>query len=1007
MNIYTLFPLIATVAYIPLLITTISSRPWQRRHRLFVLFLISAMMWSLTDVFLRSNVFPEHSLLLLKLLLVMITWMGVQFHCFTTSFFAPGEGRWLPFAYASLAVVIALVALGYVGDAVVPANGDRLYLDYGRGVIFIAIPLLTFVARNLYLFGKRLKTLDNPVLYNQVLSLMLGISVLSLFILGAVLPWGREFPVSHFGNLINALILSYAVIRHELVDIRVVLRRGLEWVSLGIIGIGSYVMLLISLHIVFHFELSLTATFIATLLAIVVALFVYKLRDYLFITVSKAFLGRSYDYRQKLTGFANKKIHHVFSLREQGSELLELVTKAVGSKWASLLFVEIGSQHFTTQFVEPQGPDNPLSGLRLTGTNPIVEYLEREQKLLTRENLTILAEFRSLWESEKGEITAKEIDLFVPLVSRDRLIGILVLGKKESGKYSLEDLNLLEEITSRVAVSIEKEYLREQLHEREEELSIINRSSAIMTSSLDIQGIYGSFIEELKKVVDVGWAAIVLIEPNDLYFVALSSEIGSAWQVGERVPIRGSATEWVAKHRKALVEPDLAQECRFTTGSYHLQQGVRSIVYLPLLAKGRVIGSLIVASCRPNAYNPRQVALLEQLASQIAMPVENSQLYAEAEERARTDEVTGLLNRRALGELIASEVNRHSRYGGIFSLIILDLDSFKVFNDKYGHLAGDRVLQQIGSIMKKAIRSADQAFRYGGDEFAVLLPHTGGEAALEVAERLRHRVASAVGTGDVPITVSLGLATWPIDAVVADGIIAAADDALYHAKRSGGNQTQRALVALSSPAEGRGDGTRAESDGALSTIYSLAATVDSREHHSRNHSKRVSEYAVALAEALNLKPKVISRLETCALLHDVGKIGVSDEILNKWDKLTEEEWIAVKTHPEIGAAIVSHALQLTPCIEAVLYHHERYDGSGYPEGLKGENIPLPARILGVADAFVAMTSPRPYSRALSNEEAAEEIKRGAGKQFDPELVEVFLGIIQERVGATKGEEVSR
>lgn len=1006
MNIYTLFPLIATIAYIPLLITTISSRPWQRRHRLFLLFLIPAMMWSLTDIFLRSSLLPEYKLLIFKILLIMLTWMVVQLHCFTSSFFAPGEGRWLPFAFASLAVITALVALGYIGESVMPANGAALHLDYGKGIIFMAFPFLVLSSRNLYLFGKRLKTLDNPVLYNQVLSLVLGISVLTLFLLTVFLPWGKEFPVSHLGNLTNALILNYAVIRHQLVDFRVVLRRGLEYVSLGLIGISSYVMLLVWLHVVFNFELSLTATFISTLVAILVALFVYKLRGYLFITMSKVLLGQTYDYRQKLTRFANRKIHHVFSLREQGSELLQLVTKAVGSKWASLLFVEIGSQHFVTQFVEPQGPDNPLSDMRLTGNNPIAEYLEREQKLITKEDLTILPELRSLWEAEKEEIAAKEIELFVPLVSRDRLIGILVLGKKESGKYALEDLNLLEEITSLVAVSIEKEYLREQLHEREEELSVINRSSAIMTSSLDIQVIYGSFIEELKNVVDVSWAAIVLIEANDLFLAALSSEIGSAWQVGERISIKGSATEWVAKHRKALVEPDLAKEFRFTTGSYHLQQGVRSIVYLPLIAKGRVIGSLIVASCHPNAYNPRQVALLEQLASQIAMPVENSQLYAEAEERARTDALTGLLNRRALGELITSEINRHARYGGIFSLMILDLDSFKMFNDKYGHLAGDRILKQTGNVIKRAIRTADQAFRYGGDEFAVLSPQTSADAAHGVAERLRQRLAYTLGTDDVPITASLGLATWPIDGVVADGVIAAADDALYHAKRSGGNQVQRASAALPSMAEGQEGGARAKDDGALSTIYSLAATVDSREHYSNNHSKRVSECAVALAEALNLEPKAVSRLETCALLHDVGKIGVSDEILNKWDKLTEEEWIAVKTHPRIGAAIVSHASQLTPCIETVLYHHERYDGSGYPEGLRGEDIPLSARILSIADAFVAMTSTRPYSSALSSEEAIEEIKRSAGKQFDPELVKVFLTIIPG-LRVTKGQEVSR
>ena len=990
MNIYALFPLIATIAYIPLLATTLSSRPWHKRHTLFILFLIPAMMWSLTDVFLRGNFFPQYNLLLLKALLIILAWMAVQFHCFTSSFFAPGQGRWLPFAYTSLAAIIALVLLGYIGEGVT-ASGDKLYLDYGKGIVFMAIPLLTLAARNLYVFWKRLKILDNPVLYNQVFSLLLGVSVLTIFILAALLPWGREFPVSHFGNLINAFILSYATIRHQLVDIRIVLRRGLAWTTLGIIGTVCYWLLLTILHTVLGFELDLTATLIATVVAVLIAIFVYRLRSFLFVTVGKAFQGRSYNYRQKLSDFANK-IHNVFSLQEQGGELLPLVTKAIGCKRACLLFLEVGSEDFITQLVEPKGKDNPLSRLRLGGHNPIVEYLGREQKPLTRQNLAILPEFRSLWEQEKEEIKSNEIELFVPLISRERLIGILVLGKKQSGRYSLEDFHQLEDVTNQVAVSMEKEYLRELLREREEELSVINRSSTIITSSLDIQAIYDSFIEELKKVVDVSWAAIVLIEENDLYFLALSSEIGSAWQIGERIPIKGTATEWIATHKKAIVESDLSQESRFATAEYHLKHGVRSIAYLPLIAKGKVIGSLVVASRQPNVYSQRQVMLLEQLASQIAMPVENSRLYAKVEERARTDELTGLLNRRSLDEMINSEIGRHSRYGGVFSIIILDLDFFKAFNDNYGHLAGDKLLRQIGSIMKGAIRNADQAFRYGGDEFAILLPQTNIEAAYEVAERVRKRVASGVKTDHVPITASLGLASWPADGIGANEIIAAADTTLYHAKRNGGNQSHLAsgtLLPLDDIIVGGGNN---KDSGALSTIFALAARVDARDHYTRSHSKKVNEYAVALAEALNLEPLKISNLSTCALLHDIGKIGISDEILNKRGKLTAEEWEAIKGHPQLGATIASQARQLAPCIAGILHHHESYDGSGYPKGLKGEDIPLEARILAIADAFAAMTSDRHHSEALPNKEALEEIKRGAGTQFDPDLAEVFLSI---------------
>ncbi len=491
---------------------------------------------------------------------------------------------------------------------------------------------------------------------------------------------------------------------------------------------------------------------------------------------------------KRLSDFATK-IHNLFGLQEQSRELIAFVTKAIDCKHACLLFLDVDGEDFTVPFCEPESEDNPLFSLRLSGQNPIVEYLRREQKLLTRESLATLPEVRSLGEQDAGETELNEIELFMPLISRERLIGILVLGKKQSGRYSLEDFTLLKDVANGVAVSMEKEYLREQLSGREAELSVLNRSSVIIASSLDIPGIFDSFVEELKKIVDVNWASIVLTGDNDLYFLALSSEIGSTWKVGERIPVKGTATEWVVTHRKAIVEPDLSQESQFVTAESHLKQGVRSIAYLPLIIEDKAIGSLIVASRQPNAYSRRQLNLLQQLASQITMPVENSRLYAKAEQSARIDGLTGLLNRRSLDELMASEINRHSRYGGVFSLVILDLDSFKAFNDNYGHLAGDEVLRQTGDSIKKVIRNADRAFRYGGDELAILLPNTPIDAANQVAERIRKKIASKVIAGHIRVTVSLGLASWPANGRGATELIAAADAALYQSKRSGGNRS--------------------------------------------------------------------------------------------------------------------------------------------------------------------------------------------------------------------------
>jgi diguanylate cyclase (GGDEF)-like protein len=1001
MNAYAIAPLVATLTYIPLLFTTISTRPWRKRHLYFLLFLISAMTWSLVTVFLRSNFQPQNSMILSKVIIILFTLTAVQLHLFTSSFFPSNKGRWLPFAYLSFAGIIVLVIMGYILKGV-GSTGDRLHYQYGSWVILIAVALLVLAVRNLYVFFTTLKTADNPVLHNQTLTLIISIIVLSIFTLISLLPWGNEYPLSHFGNLIIAFTLSYAVIKHQLVDIKLVIRQSTAWVSLGLIGVLAFWVLFYVAEVIFDFQLTVAISIAGTIVGLFVAIFIYRIRASFFAFVGRAFQGSSYNYRRRLAEFTGK-IHNVFSLKEQGGELLTLIIKAVNIKRACVLFPEIGGEDFKSQFVESIERESRLTNLKLRADSPIIKYLEKEQKPLTRENLNILPSFLSLWPQEKEEIESKEIALFVPLISRDRLIAILVLGKKQAGRYTLEDYSIVEDVTSRIAVSLEKEFLSEQLKEREEELSVINSSSSILSSSLDIQEIFGPFISELKKVVDVAWASIVLTEENNLHCVALSSRDGSAYQVGDKVPLEGTGTGWVVTQKKSFVEPDISREMYFTTGQGFYQMGLRTMAYLPLIAKGRAIGSFIVASKLPSAYSQRHIKLLEQLASQIAMPLENSQLYAKAEKKARVDELTRLLNRRSLDEMIDSEIGRHSRYGGVFTLAILDLDSFKSFNDSYGHLSGDRLLRDVGHVIKSAIRNVDLAFRYGGDEFAILLPQTHIEDALQVLERVRERIARVVESGDIHVTSSIGLASWPDDGISHTDIIAAADSTLYRAKRSGGNRSYCASGTPSSSPLAEAVAARGNNvdTKCFSFISALSETYDAKHHISPDHSKKVTECAVALAKSLKLDPSQVSRLEACALLHDIGKIGINDAILTKRDGLTVAEMEEIKKHPQLGADIVSRIPQLAACAGGILHHHECFDGSGYPDGLKGEDIPLEARIIAVANTFVSVTCERPPSENLTVEQAISELKHRSGKLLDPSLVEAFISSYTVEVNTKK------
>ena len=1003
MNIYLLLPLIATLAYVPLLLMIMTCRPWHKRNMLFIFFLVPASLWSMATVFLRSDFYGDDKLIIGSVIIVLYSLMAVQFHSFTSSFFPPNTGRWLPFAYASLVINIILVATGLTPEGVVN-TGDVINPSYGNYIIIVMVPLLILVVRNLYVFGRSLKTINNPVVHNQTIALMLGISVLAFFTLVSLLPWGREYPISHFGNLLNAFVLTYAVIRHQLIDIKIVLRDGTAWVSLGIIGVVSYWLILIVFHYVFEFDISFGASFAATGTGLIVAIFIYRLRGFFFSLMSRAFHGSTYEHRKKLADFTNK-IHTVFNLQDQGAELLTLITKAIHVKQACLLFPEPGSDDFTVQVSEPEG--NSLCDLKIKANNPIIQYLERERKPLTKESLTVLPEFLGLWSQEKAEIESKEMDILLPLISRDRLIAILVLGKKTSGRYSLEEYNILIDISQRVAVTMEKEYLREQLRGREVELSVINNCSSIVASSLNIQEIFGSFIEELKNVVDVNWASIVLVEEEGLCCVALSSMEGSTYQVGEKIPMESSGTGWVVNNRRPLVEHDLSKEMKFETGRNFYEQGMLSMVYLPLIAKGDVIGSLILASRKPNAFSQQHIILLEQLAAQIAMPLENARLYAETEEKARVDELTGLLNRRSLDEMIDSEISRHSRYGGVFTLAILDLDSFKAYNDTKGHPAGDALLAEVGKIIKSMIRNSDFAFRYGGDEFAVLLPQTSIDAASQVTERVRESIAREFETGNINITASIGLASWPEDGMGHSDIIAAADLTLYRAKWSGGNKIFCASGTLSNLYFAEANTFKHGSNNRIvSIIYNLAETIDSRSPRTRNHSKKVAEYSVTLGKTLDINTLEIRKLETCALLHDIGKIGISDEILDKNMDLTDEEMEKFKTHPVLGANMVGHIPKLEKCAKGIQHHHEMYDGTGYPYGLKGEDIPLEARILAIASTFDAISTQGNDSPELNLTRALEELKMGSGTKFDPYLVKRFISIYEKESVKAGGDNTN-
>jgi diguanylate cyclase (GGDEF)-like protein len=1010
MNVHVLIPLIATIAYIPLFVILLSNRPWQRRHRLFLLFLIPAILWSLSDIFFRSSFLMPYKDYLVKIGICILIWMLIQLYYFVSSFYR-SEHIKIPLAYIFPIATIVLVLLGYIPQGIeVTVGGQHIdYLvwimnpqfpvggidvDYGPWIITIVLIFLSTVGiKDVYSLIQKYRLSPNPAERNQIVYLLVAIGILIVTLSSSITPRGGEFPVSHIGNLIIACVFTYAVVAHRLLDIRVIFRQA--FINVVLYGGGLAIVLLLfglaQRFIGFNIDFASLASTIG--LGIPAILFlVHRVREFWQNKVEKAFIGARYPYRRQLSQFITK-IPNVATLEQLGNGFISLVAQSLDCQRACLLLPETGNGGFGTQFIYPPVEDNPMRGLKLRQDSPVVTWLEHESTILPERNIAILPEFQSIWEEEREEIQLAGVKMFAPLINKEELVAVLAVSERRDGKiYTVEDIDLLEFVTAQVAASMEKEYLHERLKEQDEEITLVNRLTKIITSSVSIQMIFEGFAQELKKVVDIDWASIALIEGDELYFMALSSTIGSAWQAEEKIPLEGTATEWVYQEKKRLYEPDLKRHTRFWTGESHLQLGIRSVVYLPLIVTDRGIGTLILASRKPNAYSRSQINLLEKVALQVAAPIENARLYARVEQRARIDELTGLFNRRHFEERLTEEISRHSRYGNEFSILLLDLDNFKSYNDICGHPAGDILLSQIGKIIKSSVRDADQAFRFGGDEFAVILPQTARDNAYDVAERVRGQIASEMEKKAIAVTCSIGLASYPSDGVISGELVTVADTALYYAKRTGGNRVYLSSKILSEPrAEG---GINARHNGGLSAVYALASTVEARDPYVYGHSRKVNTYAVALAEAIRLSPDEVSNVSTAALLHDIGKIGIPDKVLNKKGKLNEEDWEAIKAHPRLGANIVGNIPNLVPCVSSILHHHEKWNGSGYPEGLKGEEIPLEARILAIADSFEAMTSARPYRHALSLEEVIKELRQGVGVQFDPKLVKVFVGIIE-------------
>jgi diguanylate cyclase (GGDEF)-like protein len=392
------------------------------------------------------------------------------------------------------------------------------------------------------------------------------------------------------------------------------------------------------------------------------------------------------------------------------------------------------------------------------------------------------------------------------------------------------------------------------------------------------------------------------------------------------------------------------------------------------------------------------------------------QLNKKLSQLALKDSHTGLYNRRYLKETLEKELSLAKRHAQSLSVLMIDIDYFKSVNDAYGHTFGDLVLKQFTKTLKKVIRRYDILFRFGGEEFVIISPRTDRLTSLVFAERLLKTVnARSFGskTQVVNLKLSVSVASYPEDGLLIRGIdlIHLADQILNKVKEYGGNRVysseeiKKIEGNLSSEDEMTLDMehlvkkidrlSQRANQSLIEGIFAVAKTIGLKDRYSDTFTKRTMNYAAEIAKMLNLPKNEIETVRKAAMLHDIGKAGISEAILLKKSKLTAREFETIKKHPQLGTDIIRPLHLLSGTIPLILHHHERWDGKGYPHGLKGREIPIGARIIAVVDAYRSLTASRPYRKAYSKSSLMKILKRESGTKFDPQVTAALLKILSK------------
>ena len=534
--------------------------------------------------------------------------------------------------------------------------------------------------------------------------------------------------------------------------------------------------------------------------------------------------------------------------------------------------------------------------------------------------------------------------------------------------------------------------------------SELKRFSQAINLSLDINDVVRIYKEFIQGNIPVDTAYICIYDQENEGYRVMGCTEDLNNNLDWILPQDNPLVRWLSRYNKSIFYNEFQRTSHYRAMWEEEKQRMAALAVdfiLPIKSDDFLTGfTLFTANPKVRTLNYAEINFLESIAAILAIAIKNAKLYAIMQHEAQLDELTNLFNRRCFMERIKNdfELAQHDS----MVLMLFNFDDFKLYNELYGTREGDLILQQFAQMLLTVIGERGTVARYSGKEFIVSMPfceaHTAYQCALEVKQWLNRLLGDSQEISRKFLTFSAGICAYPASAGNMEELLTYVNMAVYSAKKNGKNQ----IVVYAEEQIGQGIRTISKTSSAWEigencapTIYALTAAIDAKDHYTFNHSINVSEYAAILAEAIQLDREHVEIIRQAGLLHDIGKIGIPEAILSKKGQLNEEEYILMRRHVEGSIAMIRYLPSLDYVIPSAIGHHERWDGTGYPRGIKGDLIPIGARCLCLADAFDAMISERSYRAALSVETALTEIKNNLGKQFDPELGAIFIRLVQE------------